>query len=562
MDQPRSLVESDPHEATGPNLDSVLCSVGGDHFEVVHAESGAFTEPVRGVMIYDADSSTDLYPGDLVLAVGIAPGTAAMRAVITNAAAQRCLAVVCKAASDDDLAELRADAARGPVTAIALDAKMSWDQIYMLIRTATSVRPATPLDSSGVPYGDLFTLTNAAAATLEGPVILDDENLQVIAFSNLEGPIDEIRRQSILRRRPPTEFLEWCETTGLLPKVRQSARPVRIQPPGGVERLVIAVKAGSEILGYLWVSEAGRPLNASAEDLLTEIGKVAALQIVHERVNADMDRRSKSDALRGALTGRGFPGTLSIRLGVPIDCLFRVIAFTPVTPAADNELQIMTVESLISLHFRAVAARSAVTHVGDSVYVFVPVKTEGELDRLRQWSEDIIGRSERQLKVTVRAAIGDRFQHLGDLPAAKVSVDRLLAMPTRGSARIICHDDAIPQTVLAELAEIFAERPHLLRSGVDRLIQEDRERGSDYLETLRIYLECNCDLTSAAKRLFVHRNTLKYRLGRIQEMSGLDLADPDVRLVTELHTRFLTHQMAAADHRETTSVDAIVAEIG
>ena len=41
----------------------------------------------------------------------------------------------------------------------------------------------------------------------------------------------------------------------------------------------------------------------------------------------------------------------------------------------------------------------------------------------------------------------------------------------------------------------------------------------------------------ASKRLCVHRNTLRYRLRRIQERCGLNLDDPDERLVAELHLR-------------------------
>lgn len=44
-------------------------------------------------------------------------------------------------------------------------------------------------------------------------------------------------------------------------------------------------------------------------------------------------------------------------------------------------------------------------------------------------------------------------------------------------------------------------------------------------------------MAKAAQRLFVHRNTMHYRLRKIQDLCGLDLADPDERLVAELQLR-------------------------
>ena len=55
------------------------------------------------------------------------------------------------------------------------------------------------------------------------------------------------------------------------------------------------------------------------------------------------------------------------------------------------------------------------------------------------------------------------------------------------------------------------------------------------METLFHYLESG--LTDASERLILHRNTLKYRLQRIQELSGHDLSDRGTRFNLQLATR-------------------------
>jgi DNA-binding PucR family transcriptional regulator len=42
------------------------------------------------------------------------------------------------------------------------------------------------------------------------------------------------------------------------------------------------------------------------------------------------------------------------------------------------------------------------------------------------------------------------------------------------------------------------------------------------LETLRAYLDCDLDVRRAADALYVHPNTVRYRLRRISELTGLD----------------------------------------
>jgi DNA-binding PucR family transcriptional regulator len=47
-------------------------------------------------------------------------------------------------------------------------------------------------------------------------------------------------------------------------------------------------------------------------------------------------------------------------------------------------------------------------------------------------------------------------------------------------------------------------------------------------ETLKKYLECSKNATVAAEQLFIHRNTLNYRIKKIEELTGLDLDNHNV----------------------------------
>ena len=57
------------------------------------------------------------------------------------------------------------------------------------------------------------------------------------------------------------------------------------------------------------------------------------------------------------------------------------------------------------------------------------------------------------------------------------------------------------------------------------------------LETLRAYLDCGRNIAATADALHVHSNTVRYRIERVLERLGLDLDEPDQRLMLELGTR-------------------------
>ncbi|PJE94691.1 hypothetical protein CUT44_30230 [Streptomyces carminius] len=77
------------------------------------------------------------------------------------------------------------------------------------------------------------------------------------------------------------------------------------------------------------------------------------------------------------------------------------------------------------------------------------------------------------------------------------------------------------------------------RTPVARLTALDDGNGGTMVATLRAYLDHFGDVSAASRALGVHPNSLRYRLRRITEVSGLDLADPDARLLAHLQLRLL-----------------------
>ena len=95
--------------------------------------------------------------------------------------------------------------------------------------------------------------------------------------------------------------------------------------------------------------------------------------------------------------------------------------------------------------------------------------------------------------------------------------------------------------ILGLIRSIAAERPEMLGGPIATLRRLDAAGRSDYIRSLRAFFDHAGDVPKAAEALLLHPNTLRYRLRRMQELTGLDLKDPTDRLVTELQLHILEH---------------------
>lgn len=86
--------------------------------------------------------------------------------------------------------------------------------------------------------------------------------------------------------------------------------------------------------------------------------------------------------------------------------------------------------------------------------------------------------------------------------------------------------------LLDELARSSGLRP--FRDLLEPLVAYDAERNSDLIRTLTVFFACSENASEAADRLFLHRNSVSYRLERVRELTGLDYRDNLDRLALRL----------------------------
>ncbi len=516
-------------------LGRVLDQLGVGVLEVAAAPAGIEVD-ITDVVIHDA-----AYPavaaGSLVLGVGIDPRNAEAPATLRQLQASGAMGVIVKGNASALLDAATAD----DLTVLTIPTEMTWAQLHTLLRTTLATVRQAPAAVSGIALGDLFALANAVAAMVGGPTTIEDTRSTVLAYSSLDEPIDDARRDTILGRRIPDEWMQRLTDDGVFRRLYSGTDPVLLDysdvMPGFANRLALAVRAGDEVLGSIWVADGGPGFGPDAEAALREAADLAALHLLRTRASADLERQHRGELLRAALEGRAAPESLAAAVDLGATSGVTVVAFELLESTDDASTQVRAerVMNLISLHCEAYRRAAASVAVGAVVYVLLPELGEPDRPRLEAFVRDVVTRTAEASRTPLRAAIGATVSGLRDVAQSNREAGEVLRAMRSGDTDVVGTADALrSRIVMQTLSDLTRSEPDFQAGRVAVLREHDRDKQTDYVVTLRAYLDNFGDVPAAAASLSVHPNTFRYRLRRLVEVAQLDVDDPVERLVAHL----------------------------
>src|SRR5215472_3265860 len=144
----------------------------------------------------------------------------------------------------------------------------------------------------------------------------------------------------------------------------------------------------------------------------------------------------------------------------------------------------------------------------------------------------------RRPGLRLRAGIGTPHEGPVGLraSAAEARVALLAARAAGKPDGVSAHDAAGVQRMLMEWYASDSARASV-REQLAPLERLGPPRSETAIHTLAVYLDEQCSVVRTARRLHLHRNAVTYRLRRITELLGVDMADPDQRLALQLACR-------------------------
>lgn len=376
----------------------------------------------------------------------------------------------------------------------------------------------------------LQQVAEALAKILGRSITVESEAFDVLAAAEV-GPVDEARVRSVREGRTSPELAEALIERGIYSRLLATRRPNRVPPMPELgmtmERIVAPVLVAQKIVGYVWIISGDRELNDLDELAIAHAATVAAVILLKEREvrRADLERRG--DLLEQLLDLTDPPKPTLVeevhRIGFRSDRPFQVLLIEG-TPAASEQPQALPRN--VERWLEEVNGPAMVGSRGKLVVVLLQSQAPGMGAPL---AERLVAELSHP-SLPLRVAVGGPVDQLTALRTSYSQANEALEL-----ARLLNRAEA---TVTFEQLGMFHWLHHLpeeLLQGnvyfqaVRTLAAHDASHNSELLDTLEAYLRSGAKATEAAKRLSLHRNTLSYRLRRVEELLELELSQPRTR---------------------------------
>jgi purine catabolism regulator len=481
--------------------------------------------PVRWVHISELEDPTPwLSGGELLLSTGLQLGTAeGQREFITRLADHQLAGLgfgtgFRHAAVPPPLLEAAAE--RGfpvfevpyevPFIAVteAAFGKLVNEQ-YAVLRRALAAQER--LERIVLSERGLDALAGAIATQLGAAVVVLDGRGGVLARHEfrreLEGPLLEGLRGDVLARRAdPRQFVPAVEEgyQGLALPVSADGAPTgsTSAPTRAPEAWIVAIKDSGALSDF---------------DRLTlrQAVSIVALELLRARVAGQTERRLAGDVLQALISGELTGAELARRLA-PFGLGDRVAAIV----VSRSELEAPLADAL-----RAEAMPGLVAAAGSMACALVPGLGEDELVAV---AERTVARLNGDPSAVLRAGVG-RAVPAGEgrrsFHEARCALEALtLGVSANGAARtgVATHKDLGSFQLLLSLQDdealkIFCD------SVLGKIEASEGGYGGELMRSLEAFIEENGQWERAARRLYCHRHTLRYRIRRVEELTGRDL---------------------------------------
>ncbi|MFI9036821.1 PucR family transcriptional regulator [Streptomyces sp. NPDC053726] len=551
---------------TGPSLQQILGLIAPGMLDVVVAPRGTGV-PVADVVLHDPGEERDddawAASGLILLAVGVEVASPEAVDVLRDADRAGAAAVVMRRGGRGPRAALVEAAGRGRTALLArrTGPGRGWTEVLGQLRTAlVQTAPACSATESagpdgvggvgGLRLGDLSGLANTVADLVGGAITIEDPQSRVLAYSRMDHEPDPMRRLTILGQEVPRWRVDELRESGFFQALWSTDDVVRRPADDrSAERLAIAVRHGSEVLGSLWAAADGRPLAEGAAAALRTAARAAVPHLSHHRTWGRAAARAREGAVHALLNGAAHAAQAAHDAGIAADRPYAVMvaeaydsravgAASGGQAGAGAEQRVLDVLALQAAAYRpgCVTARS-----GRRLYVLVPAG-DGEADPART----LLATARSVPRSVVFAGVGPVAADLSGLPASREAAElvvRVLRERTAGLpvaevvSAVAAFGEVVADTSVLRVLDRIEPLWKSLSGPVHAMVEHDRAHGSEYGESVAAYLGAFGDTGTAARHLSVHPNTLRYRLRRARELFGVDLADPAVRLLADIGLR-------------------------
>jgi hypothetical protein len=381
---------------------------------------------------------------------------------------------------------------------------------------------------------ELQNIVDELASRLDAPTVLEDHEERMVVYSSHSQPIDEVRRESILRRATRREVMSWFRDQGIV----AATEPLRIpgQPDQGIlGRLCVPVRYQGRLMGWLFLIDDRARLSKADIAAARRAAEHAALLLYEEELGTRLTSGALAHLLSPAADLRQAAAGQIVDQGL-------LAARAPVVVAVIQPLGVgdQLPREAVSEALQDAARASREDGALRSGYADHGVV----LARVASVADDSAGLGEAQvvadaLRHRLRKVPGARVVAAAGDPQPRLRDAHLSYRHARLAAKVAAVVPSVGDVVRWQGLGVFRALAQLpadaAESALDPRLSVLFAAGDEALvRTLETYLDLGCDVKAASAQLHLHRATLYYRLDKAEKLCGFNLRDGNDRLAVHL----------------------------
>jgi PucR family transcriptional regulator, purine catabolism regulatory protein len=303
---------------------------------------------------------------------------------------------------------------------------------------------------------------------------------------------------------------------------------------GDLVRLVAPITVGGMARGYLSLIGEADQLDA-LDSLVVEQGAlVFAVEMSRTKAVREAEKRLKGDLLNALLQENLSPQDAQLwaqTMGVDLTLAQVAMRFAWMGPQAPSRRRL---ETLVNGEVSRLNLKVIVNPMGSEIVCFCQEENgQPQPETALQFAGAVLEQGAREYPDgQVLCGLGTPSKDISEWRTSFRQAGQALELSRRfHEKKALYFPDLSVYRLLMQLEnspELIAFQEEMLGA----LLASEGAR--ELLHTLQVYFAHNGNLSQAAEALFVHRNTLIYRMERIANLTGANLDDPEVRLAMQL----------------------------
>jgi PucR family transcriptional regulator, purine catabolism regulatory protein len=307
-------------------------------------------------------------------------------------------------------------------------------------------------------------------------------------------------------------------------------------PTPGLARLVAPVPVRDGIGGYISVVAPDAELDQLTRLAVARAASACAIELDRERAVLQARDELEGEFLESLLAGTYSSETAvrhrAERLGFDLG---GEVAVLVARPDGGPEAQLRARRDQLGVAAQGWIRRRAPTALATlrqgSVTAVLPLAAGADPPDLRRLAADLRLECTGAAGTEVSVGIGRNKPGIDGVRASYREAEQAVTMGTQlfGGGRTVAFSDlGLYRLLFAMQAQ--AELRDFYDDQVRPLVDYDRRTGAGLMATLDAFFRCHGSPTEIAAQLHLHRNTVLYRLRRIEDIGRLRLDDPETRL--------------------------------